>query len=72
VNKQDRIEIQFQGDDSIRKARKVHVFISKTDSLFQKARKFGLAIDMPFNRATRRTQIKDAIKAERIARSKAA
>ena len=71
MNKSDRREIQRQREGVIRKERDGYKFIVPGDSLFQKAHKFGMALDMPFNRATRRTEIKKAISAERTARKKA-
>ena len=63
MHKADRARIQREREAliDIDPAR----LILKTDSLFQRAKKLGLATDLPFNRDRRRREIKDAVQTER-------
>lgn len=63
MKREDRIRIQKEGDDVIRKEREGKSFIIKGDSLHQRARKLGMAIDMPaINRKARRIDLKLAVR----------
>ena len=65
MKKADRKIIQDQNDSVIRQARGGKQPIAKTDSLFERARKLGLATDLPaINRAQRRRDLRVAIKKE--------
>jgi hypothetical protein len=69
MTKQERLEEQTLRDDAIRKKRKGWQWIVKGDSLNTRAKKLGLAIDMPaINRSSRRHDLKSNIKTEIKAR----
>jgi len=65
MTRQDRIEIQKKGDEEIRKGRGNMKWILKQDSLNVRARKIGIATDMPsINREMRRRDLKSAVRME--------
>jgi hypothetical protein len=68
LHKQDRIYLQRERE---RKLKLPKVYLVKGDSLFERGRKFGLAVNDANigNRATRREAIKKAIKEERAKRA---
>ena len=69
MTKQDRIKIQRFGDEAIRKQRGKETPIIKSDSLNDRACKIGIATDMPsINRASRRRDLKIAVRTERKAK----
>jgi hypothetical protein len=71
MKKQDRKEMQDRGDAAISKARKGKVRILKTDSLNQRARKLGIATDMPMvSREYRRRDLKTAVRKETVVKMK--
>lgn len=68
MHKSDRKEVQDQKDAAIRQARGDNHPITKMDSLFERAKKLGLATDLPSpNRSQRRADLKAAVKEARRA-----
>lgn len=66
MNKADRKSLQDKGDAEIRNKRVGFDPILKTDSLFERARKMGIATDLPgVNRSQRRRELKETMKEER-------
>ena len=63
MHKSDKKDMQDRGDNELRKQKRV--FITKHDSLHERARKLGFATDLPgINRAERRRSLKTAIHTE--------
>jgi hypothetical protein len=71
MKREDRKELQAKGDEAIRKQRGNKKPIIKTDSLNDRARKIGIATDMPaLNREARRRDLKVAVRTETLAAKK--
>lgn len=71
-NRELRLYRQTQGIAAIQKKRGDEVPLLKGDSLNDRARKLGIAIDLPFaNRELRRRELRQNVRTERKAQGRA-